>query len=156
MSRVIRFGAGAWAGYEAERLWHEPSVVVCNERVAQHGRDRDRLMEIADTRLIHVVGHENHWAEAFRLVGIPMPQPAKAMRVDNSVAAVLLAASSGATIVLRPFAKRAIEMLPLHLPFDFELPIEQAHYLLTPIGLSAVRPEVLLFRQWIIAESASL
>jgi hypothetical protein len=78
------------------------------------------------------------------------------MRVDNSVAAVLLAASSGATIVLRPFAKRAIEMLPLHLPFDFELPIEQAHYLLTPIGLSAVRPEVLLFRQWIVAESASL
>lgn len=148
----IRFGTGAWAGYEAERLWHEPSVVVCQQGVAQRGKDRDRLVEIAETRLIHVVGHENHWAEAFRLVGIAMPQPAKAMRVDNSVAAVLLAASSGAAIVLRPFARRAIEMLPLHLPFDFELPLEQAHYLLTPIGLTAARPEVLLFRQWIVEE----
>ena len=91
----------------------------------------------------------------FALVGLPMPQPAKAMRVDNSVAAVLLAASNGATIVLRPFAKRAIEMLPLHLPFDFDLPVEQAHYLLTPIGQSASRPEVLLFRQWIAEEAGA-
>jgi LysR family glycine cleavage system transcriptional activator len=151
----IRFGSGAWAGYEAERLWHEPSVVVCQRGVAQRGTDRERLAAIAETRLIHVVGHENHWAEAFRQVGLPMPQPAKAMRVDNSVAAVLLAASSGATIVLRPFAKRAIDILPLHLPFGFELPIEQAHYLLTPIGRPAQRPEVLLFRQWLVGEAAS-
>jgi LysR family glycine cleavage system transcriptional activator len=150
----IRFGNGAWPGYEAERLWHAPSAVVCQQGVAQRGKDKERLAEIAGTRLIHVVGHENHWAEAFRLVGLPMPQPAKALRVDNSVAAVLLAASNGATIVLRPFAKRAIEMLPLHLPFGFELPIEQAHYLLTPIGQSASRPEVLLFRQWIAGEAA--
>jgi len=151
----IRFGNGAWAGYEAERLWHEPSVVVCRRGVAERGKDRDRLAEIAEARLIHVVGHENHWAEAFRLIGMPMPQPARAMRADNSVAAVHLAASNGATIVLRPFARRAIEMLPLHLPFGFELPIDQAHYLLTPIGQSASRPEVLLFRQWIAAEAGA-
>jgi hypothetical protein len=42
-------------------------------------------------------------------------------------------------------------MLPLHLPFGFELPVEQAHYLLTPTGRSGLRPEALLFREWIIA-----
>jgi LysR family transcriptional regulator, glycine cleavage system transcriptional activator len=151
----IRFGSGSWAGYEAERLWHAPSVVVCRRDMAQRGSDRKRLADIAQTRLIHVVGHENHWLDAFRVVGVPMPNQTRAMRVDNSVAAVLMAASSGAAIVLQPFARRAIEMLPLHLPFSFELPVEQAHYLLTPIGRSGMRPEALIFREWIIAEAAS-
>jgi LysR family glycine cleavage system transcriptional activator len=93
--------------------------------------------------------------EVFRLVGMPMSHRAKAMRVDNSVAAVLLAAASGAAIVLRPFAERAIEMLPLHLPFGFELPVEQAHYLLSPAGRSGAKPEALLFREWILAEAAT-
>ena len=147
----IRFGNGAWESYEAERLWQQSSVVVCRRDVAQRGNDRKRLAEIAKTRLIHVVGHENHWLDAFRLVGLPMPQETRAMRVDHSVAAVLMAASGGAAIVLRSFAERAVEMLPLHLPFDFELPVEQAHYLLTPAGRAGLRPEALLFREWILA-----
>ena len=147
----IRFGNGSWEGYEAERLWHQSSVIVCRRDVAQRGSDRKRLAEIARTRLIHVVGHENHWLDAFRLAGLPLPSDTKAMRVDNSVAAVLMAASSGAAIVLRPFAERAVEMLPLHLPLGFELPVEQAHYLLTPTGRASMRPEALLFREWIIA-----
>jgi hypothetical protein len=65
-----------------------------------------------------------------------------------------MAASSGGAIVLRPFAERAVEMLPLHLPFGFELPVEQAHYLLTPTGRSGLRPETLLFRDWLLAEAA--
>jgi len=125
-------------------------VITCRRDVAQRGSDKKRLAEIASTHLIHVVGHENHWLDAFRLVGLSMPNDTKAMRVDNSVAAVLMAASSGAAIVLRPFAERAVEMLPLHLPFGFELPVEQAHYLLTPIGRAGLRPEALLFREWII------
>ncbi len=147
----IRFGNGAWENYEAERLWQQSSVVVCRRDVAQRGNDRKRLAEIAKTRLIHVVGHENHWLDAFRLVGLPMPQETRAMRVDHSVAAVLMAASGGAAIVLRSFAERAVEMLPLHLPFDFELPVEQAHYLLTPTGRAGLRPEALLFREWVVA-----
>jgi LysR family glycine cleavage system transcriptional activator len=150
----IRFGNGIWDGYAAERLWHQSSVIVCRRDVAQHGSDRKRLAEIACTRLIHVIGHENHWLDAFRIVGLPMPGSIKAMRVDNSVAAILMAASSGGAIVLRPFAERAVEMLPLHLPFGFELPVEQAHYLLTPTGRSGLRPETLLFRDWLLAEAA--
>src|SRR5262249_51042061 len=98
----------------------------------------------------------NHWVEAFRRVGLPAPLDSKAVRVDNSVAAVLVAAATGgAAIVLRPFARRAIEMLPLHLPFDFELPVEQAHYLLTPTGRTMLPPEARLFREWLLSEAAA-
>jgi LysR family glycine cleavage system transcriptional activator len=90
----IRFGNGSWEGYEVERLWHQSSLIVCRRDVAQRGSDKKRLAEIVGTRLIHVVGHENHWLDAFRLVGLPMPNDTKAMRVDNSVAAALMAASN--------------------------------------------------------------
>jgi len=152
----IRFGSGSWVGYDAERLLHDDSVVVCARKVARRGGERQRLMEIAETRLIHVVGHENHWVEAFRRVGLPPPLDRKAMRVDNSVAAVLVAAATGgAAIVLQPFAQRAIQMLPLHLPFDFQLPVEQAHYLLTPKDRTMTKPEALLFKEWLMGEAAS-
>ena len=151
----IRFGSGSWAGYSAERLRHDNSVVVCRRDLARHGGERRRLQEIADSRLVHVIGHESHWADAFRRVGLPAPLDRQAVRVDHSLAAVLVAAGTGgAAIVLRPFAERAVEMLPLHLPFKFQLPVEQAHYLLTPTGRTS-RPEALLFKEWLMAEAAA-
>ena len=48
-------------------------------------------------------------------------------------------------------AARDLSLTSLHLPFGFELPVEQAHYLLTPTGRAGLRPEALLFREWIIA-----
>jgi LysR family transcriptional regulator, glycine cleavage system transcriptional activator len=151
----IRFGEGAWAGYEAEPLMHDDSVVICPRHVATRGNDKHRLAEIARGHLIHVVGHENHWAEAFRLVGLALPREVKGLRVDNSVTAVSMAAAgAGSTIVLRPFAERAQELMPLHQPFAFELPVEQAHYLLMPRERRTTRPEVLLFRSWLLEEAA--
>jgi LysR family glycine cleavage system transcriptional activator len=152
----IRFGEGAWAGYEVEPLMHDDSVVVCPRSIAHRGSDKRRLEEIAKGHLIHVVGHENHWAEVFRLVGLPMPAQVQGLRVDNSVTAVSLAAgNAGAAIVLRPFAERALELMPLHQPFAFELPVEQAHYLLTPQERRMKRPELLLFRGWLLEEVAA-
>jgi LysR family transcriptional regulator, glycine cleavage system transcriptional activator len=150
----IRFGEGAWAGYDAEPLMHDDSVVICPRHVATRGNDTRRLAEIAQGHLIHVVGHENHWAEVFRRVGLALPRQVKGLRVDNSVTAVSMAANGGATIVLRPFAERAQELMPLHQPFAFELPVEQAHYLLMPRERRTTRPEVLLFRSWLLEEVA--
>ena len=134
---------------------HDDSVVICPRHVATRGNDKHRLAEIGRGHLIHVVGHENHWAEAFRLVGLALPREVKGLRVDNSVTAVSMAAAgAGSTIVLRPFAERAQELMPLHQPFAFELPVEQAHYLLMPRERRTTRPEVLLFRSWLLEEAA--
>jgi len=84
-----------------------------------------------------------------------LPREVKGLRVDNSVTAVSMAAAgAGSTIVLRPFAERAQELMPLHQPFAFELPVEQAHYLLMPRERRTTRPEVLLFRSWLLEEAA--
>lgn len=151
----IRFGNGAWPGYQVERLLQADSVVVCRRDLAVRGGERRRLEAIAAARLIHVIGHEDHWPTLFRRLGRPPPQAASQTRVDNSLAAVSLAAGGGAAIVLRPFAERAAAMLPLHLPFAFGLAVEQAHYLLTPSQRPAARPEALLFKEWLLGEAAA-
>lgn len=147
----IRFGDGSWPGYRAEPMGRDASIVVCRREIATHGGQKRRLKEIADGHLIHVMGHEDHWAEVFHKVGLPLPRDQRSLRVDNSIAAIHIAAEGGgAAIVLRPLAERAMRLLPLHSPFRFELPVEQALYLLTPLSRELGRPEALLFKEWLM------
>lgn len=150
----VRFGDGAWEGFSSEPLWHDPSTVICHRDVARRGTPAERLRALAAHGLIHVVGHENHWGEAFRAQDLPPPEPARSLRVDNSLAAATLAAAGGgAAIVLRRFALRAAELLPLRLPLDLALPVQQSHFLLTPQRRGPARPEALLLRQWLLEEA---
>ncbi len=150
----VRFGDGGWPGFAADQLWHDESVIICHRDVARRGSPRQRLEELAAHGLIHVVGHENHWGEAFRALDLPPPTPRRSLRVDNSLAAAnLAAAGAGAAIVLRRFARRAAELLPLRLPLDLALPVQQSHFLLTPQERGPARPEALLLRQWLLEEA---
>jgi LysR family glycine cleavage system transcriptional activator len=149
----IRFGSGSWPGYEAEVLLREHSAVVCHRDQKIAGTAEQQLDALAGRPLIHVFQHENHWAEVFRRFGRPLPGGPPGTRVDNSLAALtLVAAGAGSAIVLQTFAKSASALLPVVLPFDFEVPVQQAHWLLTPVGRRAVKAESLLFRAWLLEE----
>jgi DNA-binding transcriptional LysR family regulator len=71
-------------------------------------------------------------------------------------ALTLVANGAGAAIVLRSHAMAAAETLPLAMPFDFPLPIEEAHYLLTPHKRKIAKPEMVLFRSWLIDQIQSI
>lgn len=152
----IRFGAGAWLGYDVEPLIREQSVVVVPvalKNLARH-RPASLFAELSKQSLIHIVGYENHWAESFRLLGMQPPSEKRSIRVDNSLAALMLAANGlGAAIVLKFYADAAAGLLPVTVPASFTLPVESAHYLLTPQSRQPVRPEILLFRAWLLEEA---
>lgn len=57
---------------------------------------------------------------------------------------------SGFALVLRSLTQSYIDSGRLIAPFDGELPIEQAHYLLQPRTGKRPSPEVLFFRQWLL------
>lgn len=152
----IRFGAGAWPGHASELLTHDHSAVICDRRLLVNGTPREKLDALFSGCLIHVVGHENHWAEVFRRVGAAHPPGVKTLRADTSIAAISLAAGAGgAAIVLKPYADWAIRAMALGRVFDFDIPVEQSHYLLIPLAEQRLRREVLLFRDWIIAEAGA-
>jgi len=149
----VRFGVGSWPGYEAEVLLREPSAVVCHRDQRIAGTPEAQLEALAARPLIHVFQHENHWAEVFRRFGRPLPAGLPGTRVDNSLAALtLVAAGAGSAIVLRSYAESAAARLPVALPFDFAVPVQQAHWLLTPLGRRAIKAESLLFRAWLMEE----
>jgi LysR family glycine cleavage system transcriptional activator len=152
----IRFGAGVWTGYSVEILLREPSVVVVPSHLNQVAAQGEHKLfaELARHPLIHIVGYEDHWAETFRLIGMQPPPEKRSIRVDNSLAALMLTANGlGSTIVLKFYADAATAILPVCAPTDFTLPVENAHYLLTPHTRVSVKPEALLFRSWLMTEA---
>lgn len=150
----IRFGTGNWPGYAAELLLHENSVVVGAPDLIAQKANRQRLEAALSRGIVHVVGHETHWAEVCRRLGATPTPGTKNLRSDNSITAVSLAASvGGAAIVLRPYAEWAIETMKLVRLFDFTLPLEQAHYVLSPLERKPPKRDVLLFREWVVAHA---
>jgi LysR family glycine cleavage system transcriptional activator len=149
----IRFGGGSWPGYQAESLLSEQSAVVCHRDHRIEGTAEQQFDALARRPLIHVFQHENHWAEVFRRFGRTVAPGHAGVRVDNSLAALTLVASGvGSAIVLRSYGETAAKTMPLALPFDFDVPLQQANWLLTPNGQRAAKPESLLFRAWLFEE----
>lgn len=152
----IRFGGGHWPGYAAQLLLHDPSVVVLSRSLAEGAEGDELIAAVAAQPLIHVVGYEDHWAAAFAMLGLPAPSERRSVRVDNSLSALMLAAHrAGSAIVLRSHARAAAALLPLALPFELSLPVEQAHYLLTPQRAGRVKPEALIFRAWLLEQAGA-
>ena len=152
----IRFGAGQWQGYDIEPLLKEQSVVVVPAHLSSAAKQGQQklFLELSKQPLIHIVGYEDHWAESFRLLGMSPPTDKRSIRVDNSLAALMLAANGlGSAIVLKFYADAASALLPVTAPTQFTLPVENAHYLLTPQSRVTVKPEALIFRDWLMEEA---
>lgn len=151
----IRFGSGNWPGYAVERIMYDHSVVVMRRSIAEScGYDPDRLRDaVANSPLIHVIGYEDHWKKAFETLGLAAPTIGRSMRVDNSLTALTLVANgAGAAIVLRSHVVEAAKTLPVAAPFDFALPLKEAHYLLTPESQKETKPEAVVFKSWLAAQ----
>jgi LysR family glycine cleavage system transcriptional activator len=147
----IRFGDGRWEGYEVELIKKESSVPVCSPAWHSRAGNPAELAEYSQRHLIHIMGCEDLWTRWFRATGAESYTAPKGIQVDSSLIALELAcAGSGCALILRSFTTPYIEAGRLIAPFEGELKIEQAHYLLRPEGEGPQRPEVLLFREWLL------
>ncbi len=152
----IRFGDGLWPGFQIELIRNEGSVAACHPDL---GSENDFLSVIKDAEghpLIHVTGHENLWHRLTQEVGLANADRSGGIMSDTSLAAVELAARGvGPIIVLKSFTETAIDERRLIRPLDIELPMDQSHYLLLPGGAKRMKPETVLFREWLLDEARS-
>lgn len=147
----IRFGDGQWEGFDAELIQKEASIPVCSPRWIEQADSPAMLANLAQQNLIHIMGCEDLWTRWFRAAGIKENSVRKGLQVDTSLTALELAsAGSGFALVLRSLTKSYIDSGRLVSPFEGELPIEQAHYLLQPKAGKRASPEVMFFRQWLL------
>lgn len=144
----IRWGYGDWTDGAVQRLVHEYAILVCHPEDAarlDHGQD---VPDFADTCLHQVVGFETEWQRLSDHFNLSLAAPPQAARYDSSLLAVLaMLAGGGAMIILESFAKPFLESGQLVAPFDYRMPMNDAHYLVRPDDMGK-RDDVQTFCRW--------
>ncbi len=146
----IRYGDGNWPDFTSQVLLHEPAVILCTAEMARSIR---RLTDLADQTLIHVLGTGDLWESLFRSSGRSKIAPKKALKVDTSLTALELASTgAGVALALKSLAAPYLQAQRLVQPLAQEVATGQSHFLVTLPQTRPARAEVLLFRNWLLAE----
>lgn len=153
----IRFGDGKWPGHRSAILVHQPVIVVVAPGLAQGDDDMERLRSLlAAPALIHVTGYENLWQRLVRPFGYSLPQT-PGINVDTTISALEIAAAGlGPALIQTWLAEPYLKSGRLVRPLDMTLSIDEAHYLVQPEDQRRVRPEALLFRDWLQHEVSAI
>jgi LysR family glycine cleavage system transcriptional activator len=145
----IRYGHGNWAGFRSELIFRNPSIPVSpmTSRVSCPA-------DIKEENVILIMGLEDYWLRLFQQTGLSMPAHRHVITVDTSLAALeLVAAGLGHTIVQRCFAEPLIAAGRVRQSFEINLAQDNAHYFLFREDEKTLKPEVRLFRDWIMEQA---
>lgn len=144
----IRYGDGQWGQGEVILTQTETVVPLCSPEMAT------RIKEPADLGplpKIHIMGVEDSWDQIMARTDIPQSTGDKMIRVDNSLSAMEMSVKNvGVSLVFRSLAQSYLETGRLVVPLDLSFTSVQRHYLILPEGNANPRPEVQLFRDWLL------
>jgi LysR family glycine cleavage system transcriptional activator len=149
----IRFGDGHWPGFKAELIVGSGSIAVCPRGMTLGRGDAARLRGLAARDLIHVTGPADLWRRLFQAAGVAFEPKGRAINVDTTAAALELSvAGVGPATVLECLAAPYLADGRLTNPVALVLPSAEAHYVLIADGRARHRPEMTLFRDWLLAQ----
>lgn len=155
----IRYGNGHYPGFQVDRLFAPHYLPVCSPQLADGKRS---LREPRDLRW-HALIHDEtipdeadrpSWATWLQAAGVSDVDPHRGPRFSNAALA-LGAAADGLGVVLALDALVSADLTAGRLvaPFALTVPSRLAYYLTTPIAI-AERPEIAIFRTWLLTEAA--
>ena len=149
----LRLGYGSWPGYQVEFLFRDSVLPVCNPSISETLGRANHPDVFADRALVHVMGTEDHWAHLFKEFGVVRSANEQDIQVDSSTTAAEFAATSQRiALIQKRFADIYLQSGRLVAALDIELEIEQALYLLLADTTDRRKPEVTLFRDWLLDE----
>jgi LysR family glycine cleavage system transcriptional activator len=148
----IRFGNGEWPGQRATLL-ERPSVVpVCHPSLQPSG---ETLEELRDSPLIEIIGVADNWHQFFRQENLTPPAQTPVLSVDQSIAALELAANGmGHALVSELFAAPYLQDGRLARALPLEKQTDQAIYVTCPNG--PVSYGCQMFLDWIVERSSQM
>jgi LysR family transcriptional regulator, glycine cleavage system transcriptional activator len=148
----IQYGTGDWSGMRSHRLSWETITPLCAPSRAAQLKTPD---DLRGQQLLHVLGYQEGWGTWLHAAGATSVHPGKGLQLDNSLMAFAVAAQgTGVALGRLSLARQERSSGRLVAPFDLEVPINEAFYLLEPVG-RVVHPDASLFIAW-IAEMAAL
>ncbi len=149
----IRFGHGRWDGYEAEMIHDDTAVMLCSPGTQKANGKIRNIKSFLNKNLIHIFSMEDLWMRFFSQNSIEFQQTENSLFVDSTAAALDLAAMNPDTYVFAAelLAQKHIEEGKLIQANSVKLPVNSAHYLLTPVNSTPQKPETGLFKSWLLA-----
>jgi len=139
----VRYGAGAWPGVKALKLFAESFLPVCSpgyrvEAEAPLGKPAD----LQHHRLIHVLGEREDWGVYFQRLGLRAPAAADGLQFDSLLIAIQACASGGGVMLgTAPLIDGLLTEGKLVDLFGERVDARHAHYLVVPDGGEAI-PEI--------------
>ena len=147
----IRFGDGDWPGLRSILISRDPVVPVChpNLQLAQG----ETLLALKDSPLIEIIGVADTWHQFFLQENLSPPTQGAALNVDQSIAALEMAASGlGHALVSGLFAAPYLDDGRLVPSLALELHTDHAIYATCPKGPVSYGCQV--FLDWLVAQSS--
>ena len=152
----FRLGYGNWSNCRVDPVLREAVLPVCNPAYyAEVGHAIDGAASLAGFPLIHVMGLEDLWMKYLDRAGAASDAGRNDVRVDSVVSALQIVLHGRRMALLQKrFVAALLETGQLVAPLDEEMDIEQALYLVQPLDETPVKPESILFREWLAARLA--
>ncbi|MFD2207057.1 LysR family transcriptional regulator [Kiloniella antarctica] len=151
----IRIGDGNWPGFHAQKIHHEPSVIVATPENAKLVHQAIKTGDESLTQhlgCIRIMGCEGRWQPILetQLKGSGLSVK---VTVDTSLSAVELV-KSGASIslLLKHYVQRDIDSGCLVRVVNDDFFYNESHYLVKPIKEEKAKPEGLLFKNWLLEQ----
>jgi LysR family transcriptional regulator, glycine cleavage system transcriptional activator len=147
----IQYGTGDWNGVRSHQLTWETITPLCAPLMAGQIKTPD---DLKSQRLLHVLGYQEGWGTWLRAAGTRSVNPGQGLQFDTSLTAFEVAAQGGGIALgRRSLAKRERASGRLVAPFNLEVPINEAFYLLEPVGRN-IHPDAASFISWIVKAAA--
>ena len=147
----IRFGYGQWDGYHIELLNSDEAVMLCSPETFKRNGKITNIKQLTDKQLIHIISMEDLWIRLFTLNKLDFNTSNNSVFVDSSSAALELAATNNMYVLVpKILAAKHLTEKVLVRAHSVQLPINAAHYLLTPANAEPQKPEAALFRSWLV------
>lgn len=152
----FRLGYGNWSNCRVEPILRESVLPVCSPAYhAEAGRAIDGAASLAGFPLIHVMGLEDLWMKYLARAGAAIVARRNDVRVDSVLSALQIVLHGKRLALLQKrFVTPLLEAGLLVAPLDDEMEIEQAIYLVQPLDETSVKPESILFREWLATRLA--
>ena len=142
----IQYGSGDWSGVSTHQLSWETITPLCAPELTQELKTPNDLQS---QRLLHVMGYQEGWGTWLKAAGATTVDPGQGLQFDTSLTAFEVAANGGGVALGRiSLSQHETKSGRLVAPFDLQVPIREAFYLLEPIG-KAQHPDATLFIDWV-------
>lgn len=150
---AIRYGRGQWSGLHVDRLFGEEIFAVCSPLLLEGPCPLRVPSDLRHHTLLHDTMRED-WQMWLGAAGLSDIDPSRGYSFSHSDM-LLQAAIDGHGVALGRSVLVADDLAAGRLmkPFDLSLTAESAYYVACPES-TAKRPKIVVFRDWLLAESA--